>query len=131
MLRGKIRIEMNPEELEAQKKKVRDIRESLPEFQYAKYQDEDHEPGISKEKRDKVFFPDGSVFDGEWNKNSNSRHGRGHQVWADGSIYDGYWKNDQANGRGRLIHADGDIYDGYWKDDKANGFGLYKHLEGA
>ena len=46
MLRGKIRIEMNPEELEAQKKKVRDIRDSLPLFEYAKYKDEDLEPGI-------------------------------------------------------------------------------------
>ena len=76
--RGKIRIEMNPEQLEAQKKRVRDIRENLPEFQYGKYQDEDHEPGIKKEKRDLVTFPDGSVFDGEWNKSSNQRHGRGH-----------------------------------------------------
>ena len=46
MLRGKIRIEMNPEELEAQKKRVREIRDSLPAFEYGKYQDEDHEPGI-------------------------------------------------------------------------------------
>jgi hypothetical protein len=29
MLRGKIRIEMNPEELEAQKKRVREIRDGL------------------------------------------------------------------------------------------------------
>lgn len=129
--KGKIRIDMDPEQLEQQKQKVRDIKEKLPPFEYGKYQDEDVEPGIKKEKRAEVKFPDGSVFDGEWNKANDSRHGRGLQVWADGSIYEGYWKNDQANGRGRLIHADGDVYDGYWKDDKANGFGKYEHLDGA
>ena len=129
--RGKIRIEMNPEQLEAQKKRVRDIRKNLPEFQYGKYQDEDYEPGIQKEKRDMATFPDGSVFDGEWNTATNQRHGRGHQIWADGSIYEGYWQNDRANGRGRLIHSDGDVYDGDWKDDKAHGYGIYNHSDGA
>jgi hypothetical protein len=70
-------------------------------------------------------------YDGEWNKSTGEREGRGKQTWADGSVYEGYWLNGKANGRGRLIHADGDIYEGNWKDDKAEGYGIYQHLDGA
>lgn len=62
---------------------------------------------------------------------SNTRQGKGIQVWPDGSMYEGWWKDNKANGKGRLIHADGDIYDGYWQDDKAHGEGTYSHLDGA
>ena len=74
---------------------------------------------------------DNSTYEGEWNVETNMRHGRGIQIWQDGSIYEGYWVHDKANGRGRLIHGDGDIYEGMWKDDKASGYGQYTHTDGA
>ena len=129
--RNKMHVEMDPEQLQAQRDRVMTIREKLPEFQYGLYQDEDNDPGVDKVDKDEATLEDGAHYKGQWNKSTNQRHGRGNQVWTDGSIYDGYWKNDKANGRGRLIHADGDIYDGYWKDDKAHGFGQYTHSDGA
>lgn len=45
---------------------------------------------------------------GFWYK--GERCGRGKQIWPDGSIYEGYWDRNTANGQGRLIHADGDAY---------------------
>lgn len=83
------------------------------------------------EAREIHLLPDNAQYEGEWNKATGERQGKGYQVWSDGSIYEGYWKEDKANGKGRLIHADGDIYDGHWKDDKAHGFGSYTHTDGA
>jgi len=31
-------------------------------------------------------------------------------VWPDGSKYEGFWEKDKANGYGRFILADGDVY---------------------
>jgi hypothetical protein len=62
---------------------------------------------------------------------SNTRDGRGKQIWPDGSLYEGFWRNDKANGKGRLIHSDGDVYEGDWVNDKAEGFGVYTHMDGA
>lgn len=81
--------------------------------------------------KDKEFLDDNATYEGEWNVNNNSRHGRGYQVWSDGSAYEGHWENDKANGYGRLIHADGDVFIGNWKDDKAHGTGKYIHSDGA
>lgn len=121
--RGTVHIEMDPEKLEEQRQRVQGIRERLPEFIYGLYPNEDYDPGVFRQHKDMVVLPDGAHYEGEWNTQTEQRHGRGYQIWSDGSIYEGYWKSDKANGRGRLIHADGDIYDGYWKDDKAHGFG--------
>ena len=123
MNRGTVHVEMDPEKLEEQRTRVQQLRNELPAFEYGQYSNEDDEPGIEKEKRDMLVLQDGAQYQGEWNKATDMRHGRGYQIWSDGSIYEGYWKADKANGRGRLIHADGDIYDGYWKNDKAHGFG--------
>lgn len=123
--------EIGAEKLKAQRERVKELRNMLPEFKYGLTPDEDNEQGVMKEKRPPVTMDDGSIYDGEWSVASNMRHGRGNQVWQDGSIYDGYWKNGLANGRGRLVHADGDIYDGHWKDDKAHGKGQYTHTDGA
>ena len=62
---------------------------------------------------------------------TNTRQGKGMQIWPDGSMYEGWWLDSKANGKGRLIHADGDVYDGMWLDDKAHGHGVYCHLDGA
>ena len=78
-----------------------------------------------------VEYENKSIYFGEWNIESDQRHGRGIQCWLDGSRYEGYWKNDKANVKGMLYHADGDIYEGDWLDDKAHGMGLYIHTDGA
>ena len=87
--------------------------------------------GIKVEKRPTVEYENKAIYYGEWEKNSNKRHGRGIQMWTDGSRYEGYWKNDKANVSGKLLHSDGDIYEGEWLDDKAHGYGVYRHMDGA
>ena len=71
-----------------------------------------------------------SLYLGEWNIQTNKRHGRGIIQWNDGSKYEGYWVNDKANIKGRLLLSSGDIYEGEWKDDKASGHGVYHKNNG-
>lgn len=82
-------------------------------------------------KKPPVEYENKSVYYGEWNGQTDQRHGRGIQCWLDGSRYEGYWKNDKANAKGMLFHADGDVYEGEWLDDKAHGYGVYTHTDGA
>ena len=71
------------------------------------------------------------IYYGEWDPNTNKRHGRGIQIWPEGSRYEGLWQNDKANIKGKLEHNDGDYYEGEWKDDKAEGYGVYYHIDGG
>ena len=89
------------------------------------------EDTVKSIKRPPVEYENKSIYFGEWNPQSDQRHGRGIQCWMDGSKYEGYWKNDRANVKGILNHADGDKYEGEWLDDKAHGFGVYIHADGA
>lgn len=40
-----------------------------------------------------VFFLDGSVFDGNWEK--NRRHGKGKEYYLNGDKYQGNWDNNK------------------------------------
>jgi hypothetical protein len=64
-------------------------------------------------------------------REEGSRDGMGKQIWPDGSLYEGFWDKDKANGMGRLIHSDGDVYEGEWFNDKAHGYGVYTNMDGA
>lgn len=89
-----------------------------------------YDENCEREMRQMMNLENRSIYQGEWNKRTNMKDGRGIQIWPDGSRYDGYWKNDVAQGHGRLIHVKGDVYEGQWKDDKADGFGIYTHSNG-
>lgn len=106
---------------------VQNIREELGDFQF----DESPADVGPVEYRSMVQLENHARYEGEWTRGSETRQGKGKQIWPDGSMYEGYWINNKANGKGRLIHADGDVYDGEWKDDKAHGYGVYCHLDGA
>ena len=71
MMRGTIHIEMDPQKLEAQRARVQRIREQLPEFEYALYQDEDYEPGVLKEQRPMLILQDGAQYEGEWSTSTD------------------------------------------------------------
>jgi hypothetical protein len=77
-MRGTVHIEMDPEKLEEQRARVMAIRDALPPFQYGRKEDEENEPGVIKEKRPMVTLPDGAKYEGEWNKLTNKKHGRGY-----------------------------------------------------
>jgi hypothetical protein len=96
--------------------KVKSIFNELDTFNIPALND-----NVNTQERPLKVLDNEARYLGEWNEQSNERHGRGVQVWHDGSMYEGQWKNDKANGKGRLIHADGDVYEGDWLDDKAHG----------
>ena len=86
---------------------------------------------IIVELRPPMQSNDKTIYYGEWDKQTNFRHGRGIKIWQDNSKYEGYWAHDKANGKGKLTHYDGDIYEGEWVDDKPNGKGCYIHKDGT
>lgn len=73
--------EIGAEKLKAQRDRVKTLRDMLPPFKYGLNIEEDNEIGVMKEKRQVVIMDDGSTFDGEWNIETNNRHGRGMQIW--------------------------------------------------
>lgn len=87
--------------------------------------------GVKRVEKDWVTLENSIKYKGQWRSDSNTKDGKGIQIWPDGSQYEGYWKNNKANGKGRLIHGDGDVYEGEWVDDKAHGYGVYQHLDGG
>lgn len=62
--RTTILVEMDPEKLDEQRRRVQQIREHLPEFVYGLYPDEDTDPGIIKQNRDMILLPDGAHYEG-------------------------------------------------------------------
>ena len=88
--RGLVQVEMDPAQLEHQRKQVLYIHQQLPQFQYGLEPTEDNYTEIL-ETRTTTVLNDGSQYTGQWDKANGQRCGRGQQVWSDGSIYEGYW----------------------------------------
>lgn len=58
-----------------------------------------------------MTYPDGTVYNGEWEE--NKRHGQGVYTYKNGDFYDGSWKEGHKHGKGRYIFANkGIMYDG-------------------
>ncbi|MCI5207791.1 MAG: hypothetical protein D3910_03130 [Candidatus Electrothrix sp. ATG2] len=80
-------------------------------------------PKIAKSSRNnkqygqgKYTYPDGSVYDGDWQ--DDKRHGYGRLADPDGDTYIGGWENDKKNGKGILTFANGSVKKGRWINDK-------------
>ena len=73
-----------------------------------------------------IEYSNGVQYYGEYNQNSNQKHGRGILKFPEGPTYYGQFRMDKANGKGRLIFKDGEEYEGDWENNKTNGFGIYK-----
>jgi hypothetical protein len=71
-------VEMDPAKLEEQRQKVQEIRKVLPAFEYGLKEDEENETNINKETREMTTLPDNAQYEGQWNVNSNERHGQGY-----------------------------------------------------
>jgi len=84
-----------------------------------------------RELKESTEIEQGMHYYGYWNSNKTERDGYGVMIWPDGSRYDGMWERNKENGHGRLINANGDVYIGEWVDDEANGKGEYHHQDGA
>ena len=69
-------VEMDPAQLEAQRKRVQEIRENLPAFEYGLEGDVD-DKSVQKETRPQQTLPDNAKYTGQWAVASNERHGTG------------------------------------------------------
>ena len=71
-----------------------------------------------------VFIEEsGNRYDGEFNANKRSGHGR--QIFANGDMYDGDWAEDKMHGSGRFDFADGRIYTGDFSEGVWHGTGRF------
>ena len=83
------------------------------------------------EKRGPVDLENGAMYIGQWDKTSNLRAGIGTIIFSDGSLFEGEMNKDKANGFGRHIRVDGEYYVGQWEDDSVNGTGKLVNANGS
>ena len=69
-----------------------------------------------REGRGKLFFPNGSYFEGNWLKDRYHGYGRHIEAFRD-IVYEGYFESGLKQGEGKLTQADGETYEGDWKDN--------------
>lgn len=90
------------------------------------YDDGYYEGSIYFRKRDgygTFWYPDGSVYRGDWKDDSPS--GKGIKTYADGSTYDGDWFDGNQHGYGTIYRPDGMMeYQGEWEWGDYNGSGI-------
>ena len=78
-------------------------------------------------KNDKKIY---SIYEGECQKGTIIRHGRGVFKWEDGEKYIGYWANNKREGKGMIYYSNGNYYEGMFKDGKKEGIGRYEWKNG-
>ena len=71
-----------------------------------------------------------SIYEGECQKGTIIRHGRGVFKWEDGEKYIGYWINNKREGKGKIYYSNGNYYEGMFKDGKKEGIGRYEWKNG-
>lgn len=59
------------------------------------------------------------------------KHGHGRKVFANGDVYEGQWQYDVRTGHGRYVFGAqspwaADVYEGQWQADKMHGQGTYQ-----
>ena len=64
------------------------------------------------------------IYEGEYDKNSFAKNGKGKLYVDDCLVYSGGWKNGKKDGFGILYEEGCPSYEGEWKDDKKNGKGI-------
>jgi hypothetical protein len=67
-------------------------------------------------------------YEGNWYL--NKKKGKSKATYPDGSIYEGEFDNDVYEGQGRLIWKQGYKYTGQWKNGRMEGEGVFKHYDG-
>ena len=83
---------------------------------------------IHKDKTtNKIIY---SIYQGECQKGTLIRHGRGYFKWSDGEKYIGYWSNNKREGQGINYYNNGNIYKGMYKNGQKEGKGRYEWKNG-
>ena len=77
--------------------------------------------------KNKIIY---SLYQGECQKGTQIRHGRGFFKWGDGEKYIGYWSNNKREGHGINFYNNGNVYKGLYKNGKKEGKGRYEWKNG-
>merc|ERR1712196_180304 len=92
-------------------------------------EEEDPGPPPVEEGQGVYIFPDGSRYEGQWQKGGEAgeavrRHGQGTLVDGEQS-YEGQWCNDAMHGQGVFSYASKAKYEGSWANNEYDGEGKY------
>ncbi|EQC37039.1 hypothetical protein SDRG_05268 [Saprolegnia diclina VS20] len=81
-------------------------------------------PDMSRFEKIRTFqYPNGDVYIGELDPDTDIRRGLGRCTFVDGRVYEGHWADDVFDGPGVMTYANGDIYDGAWQHGTRDGLG--------
>ncbi|OMJ75132.1 hypothetical protein SteCoe_25790 [Stentor coeruleus] len=69
-----------------------------------------------------MFYSDGSIIEGMWNKGMMCGYGRRISPKAD--VYIGEWLNWKMHGNGKMLYSNNNSYEGEWKEDMQDGKGI-------
>ncbi|CAI2378862.1 unnamed protein product [Moneuplotes crassus] len=76
----------------------------------------------------------GDTYEGQVNKKTGQKHGRGTYDWNNGpekgDRYVGDWVNDKREGYGIYYFANGNKYEGEWMKDNKHGLGVMTWADG-
>merc|ERR1719316_673666 len=97
--------------------------------------EEEQGPPPLEEGEGKYVFPDGSWFQGTWQKGGEigenlRRHGKGVHVDGDQS-YDGDWFENKYHGSGKYTWPSGACYEGEWLENRMHGKGVDVDAQGV
>lgn len=84
--------------------------------------------GLSYSGNGKVFWADGSSFEGTLA--AGKREGHGKYVWGNGQRYEGLWLDNRPSGPGMHWFANGDVYEGTVENGEPNGQGRMRFASG-
>ena len=76
-------------------------------------------------------YPDGEVYDGEWDDEQGGMHGKGSLKSTTGKVYTGSFAKDMKHGFGRQINPDGTILEGEFAENKLHGKGKMVKIDGS
>ncbi|OQR90289.1 hypothetical protein ACHHYP_05648 [Achlya hypogyna] len=81
-------------------------------------------PDMSRFEKIRTFeYPNGDVYIGELDPDTDIRRGLGRCTYSDGRVYEGHWADDTLDGAGVMNYANGDVYDGSWLRGMRDGQG--------
>jgi len=67
-----------------------------------------------------MYFPDGSVYSGQWD--DDKKNGVGTYTYVNGDTYEGQFKDDKRHGDGTYTFKEnGTVFKGKWENDQASG----------
>ncbi|OQS04036.1 hypothetical protein THRCLA_03684 [Thraustotheca clavata] len=81
-------------------------------------------PDMSRFEKIRTFeYPNGDIYIGELDPDTDIRIGLGRCTFKDGRVYEGHWAEDKFDGAGVMAYANGNIYDGTWRLGLRDGTG--------